>query len=88
MPGLEFVDAAKYRAYLGVKSDQGEEAATASVGPTAHAPQDTVTMKTATVGAETTTHKGDTNPQRKGNANPSCDPTCLCEVLGEMNNSL
>ena len=32
MPGVEFIDAAKYRAYLGVKEDQGEEAAMASVG--------------------------------------------------------
>ena len=30
MPGVEFIDAAKYRAYLGVKDNQGEEAATAS----------------------------------------------------------
>ena len=88
MPGVKIVDAAKYQAYLGVKSDQGEEAATASVGPAAHAPQDTVTMKTATAGAETMTHKGDANPQCKGNANPSCDPTRLCEALREMNNSL
>ena len=88
MPGVEFVDAAKYRAYLGIKGDQGEEAATVSTGPTAHAPQDMATIKTATAGAETATCKGDTNPQLKGNANPSCDPTCLCEALGEMNNSL
>ena len=60
----------------------------ASVGPTAHALQDMATIKTTMTTAETTTREGDTNPQCRGNANPPCDPTHLCEVLGEMNNSL
>ena len=88
IPGVEFVDAAKYQAYLGIKEDQGDEVTTASVGPTAHAPQDKATVKATPTPAKTTTRKGDANPQHKGDANPQCDPTHLCEVLGEMNNSL
>ena len=96
MPGVEFIDPAKYRAYLGVKDNQGEEATTVSVGPTAHAPPDMVTVKTTTTTAKTTTCEGDTNPQcrgnadpqRRGNANPPCDPTRLCKALGDMNNNL
>ena len=88
MPGVEFVDPAKYQAYIGAKSDPGEDAATVSMGPTAHTPQDMATVSTATVGDKITTLKGDTNPQHQGDANPPCDPTHLCEVLGQMNNSL
>ena len=88
IPGVDFIDATKYRAYLGVKSDPGEDAAMVSAGPMAHAPQDMATVGTATGGAESTTRKRDTNPQCQGDANPSCDPTRLCEALGEMNNSL
>ena len=88
MPGVDFGDGTKYRAYLGVRSDPGEDAAMASAGPTAHAPQDMASVGTATGGAETTTCKRNTNPQCQGDTNPSCDPTHLCEVLGEMNNSL
>ena len=47
-----------------------------------------MTIKTTTTTAETTTHKGDANPQHRGNTNPPCDPTHLYEALGEMNNSL
>ena len=88
MPRVEFVDPVKYWAYIGVKSDPGEDAAMVSVGPTAHAPQDMMIVRTAIGDAETMTCKRDTNPQCQGDVNPSCDPTCLCEVLGEMNNSL
>ena len=88
MPGVEFVDTAKYRAYIGAKSDPGEDAAMVSAGPTACAPQDTATVSTATAGDEIITLKGDTNPQCQGDANPLCDPTRLCEALGQMNNSL
>ena len=88
MPGVEFVDAAKYRAYIGAKSDPGEDAAMPSTGPTACTPQDTATISTATARDEIITLKGDTNPQCQGDANPPCDPTRLCEVLGQMNNSL
>ena len=63
MPGVDLIDATKYQAYQGVKSDPGEDAATASAGPMAHAPQDTVTVGTATGGAETMICKRDTNPQ-------------------------
>ena len=88
IPGVEFIDAAKYRAYLGIKEDQGEEVITASAGPMAQAPQDMAAIKTTPTPAETTTCKGDANPQHQGDANPQCDPTHLCEALGEMNNSL
>ena len=88
MPEVEYVDATKYRAYIGAKSDPGEDAATVSAGPTAHTPQDMATVRTATAGDETTTRKRDTNPQFQGDANPPCDPTCLCKALGKMNNSL
>ena len=88
MVGVEFVDPEKYRAYIGARSNPGEDSATVSTGPTAHAPQDMVTIRTATASAETMTCWRDINPQCQGDANPLLDPTHLCEVLGQMNNSL
>ena len=88
MTGLEFVDPEKYWAYIGARSNPGENAAMASVGPTACAPQDMATVSTATVGDGITTVKGGTNPQCQRDANPPCDPTRLYEALGQMNNSL
>ena len=69
MLGVEFVDPVKYQAYLGVKSNPGEEAATASTRPTAHTPQDTVTIMMITPSAETVTRKGDATPQCRGALN-------------------
>ena len=74
------VDAAKYRSFLGINPDKGEEVATASAGLPAQAPKDSAAMKTKPPPAETTT----------GVRGAKCppDPERLCEVLGQMNNSL
>ena len=78
--GGEFVDAAKYRSFLGINRDKGEEVATTSAGSLAQAPKDSATMKTEPPPAETTT----------GVEGTKCppDPEHLCEALGQMNNSL
>ena len=47
MPGMQFVYAAKYRSFLGIKPDKGEEVATASAGTLAQAPKDSAAMDTA-----------------------------------------
>ena len=47
MPGIQFVDAAKYRSFLGIKPDKGEEVTTASAGTLAQAPKDSATMDMA-----------------------------------------
>ena len=80
MPGVQFVDPAKYQSFLGIKPDKGEEVATVSAGTPAQAPKDSAAMDTAPASAETTT----------GVEGTQCplDPRRLCEVLGEMNNSL
>ena len=78
--GAEAVDPVKYRVFLGVTENQGEEAATASTGISAQSPQGTAATKAMPIPANTATDKDD--------ANPRCSPACLCEVLGEMNNSL
>ena len=78
--GAEAVDPVKYRVFLGVTENQGEEAAMASTGTLAKSPQGTAATKAMPIPANTATDKDD--------ANPRCSPTCLCEVLGEMNNSL
>ena len=80
MPGVQFVDPAKYQSFLGIKPDKGEEVATASAGTPAQAPKDSAAMDTAPAPAKTTT--GVEGAQRP------LDPRCLCQVLGEMNNSL
>ena len=80
IPGVEFVDAAKYRSFLGIKQDKGEEVATASAGSPAQAPKDSAAMKTEPPLAEITTGIG-------GATGPP-DPEHLCEALGWMNNSL
>ena len=80
MPDVEFIDAAKYRSLLGIKQDKGEEVTTVSVGSPAQAPQDSAAIKAAPTLAETMTGAGD--------AKSPLDPTHLCEVLGQMNNSL
>ena len=81
--GAEAVDPVKYRAFLGVTEDKGEEATTASTGTTAQSPQGMVATKATPISADTATEEDDANPP-----NPQCSPTRLCEVLGEMNNSL
>ena len=81
--GVEAVDPVKYRAFLGVTEDKGEEAAMASTGATAQSPQGTAATKATPISANTATEEDDTNPP-----NPLCSPTHLSEVLGEMNNSL
>ena len=80
IPGMEFVDAAKYRSFLGIKQDKGEEVATASAGSPAQASKDSATMKTEPPFTETMTGV-------EGTMGPP-DPEHLCEVLGRMNNSL
>ena len=80
IPGVEFVDPAKYRSFLGIKQDKGEEVATASAGLPAQAPKDSAAMKTEPPLAETTTGVG-------GATGPP-DPERLCEALGWMNNNL
>ena len=80
MPGVQFVDAAKYQSFLGIKPDKREEVATASAGTSAQAPKDSAAMDTVPPPTETMT----------GVEGTKCplDPRRLCEVLGEMNNSL
>ena len=80
IPDMEFIDAAKYRSFLGIKQDKGEEVATVSAGSPAEAPQDSAAVKATSTPAKTMTGAG--------NARSPLDPTCLCEVLGQMNNSL
>ena len=78
--GVEFVDGAKYRSFLGIKQDKGEEVTTASAGSPAQAPKDSAAMKTEPPLTETKTGVG-------GATGPP-DPKRLCEVLGWMNNSI
>ena len=80
IPGVEFIDPVKYRSFLGIKQDKGEEVATASAGSPAQAPKDSATMKTEPPLTETSTGVG-------GTTGPP-DLERLCEVLGRMNNSL
>ena len=80
MPGMQFVDPAKYRSFLGIKPDKGEEVVTTSAGTPAQAPRDSSAMDTVPAPAETTT--GVEGTQRP------LDPRRLCQALGEMNNSL
>ena len=80
IPAVEFVDAAKYQSFLGIKQDKGEEVATALAGLPAQAPKESAAMKTKPPLAETMTGvSGATGPP---------DPEHLCEALGWMNNSL
>ena len=80
MPGMQFIDPAKYRSFLGIKPDKGEEVTTASAGTAAQAPRGSAAMDTVPAPAETTT----------GVEGTQCplDPRRLCQALGEMNNSL
>ena len=80
MLGMQFIDAAKYRSFLGIKRDKGEEVATVSAGTPAQAPRDSAAMNTTPPPAETATGTG--------GANHPLDPKHLCEALGQMNNSL
>ena len=75
MLGVEFVDSVKYRAFIGARSEPGENAAMASAGPMACAPQDMMTISTATAGDEVITIEEVTNPQCQRDANCLCDPT-------------
>ena len=80
IPGVQFIDPAKYRSFLGIKPDKGEEVATASAGTPAQVSRDSAAMDTVPAPTETTT--GVEGTQRP------LDPRHLCQVLGEMNNSL
>ena len=80
MPGVDFIDATKYQSFLGIKPDKGEEVTTASAGTPAQAPKDSAAMETMPAPTKTTTGV-------KGIQRP-LDPRHLCQVLGEMNNSL
>ena len=80
IPDVEFIDAAKYRSFLGIKQDKGEEVTTASAGSLAQASQDSAAVKATPTPAKTMTGAGD--------ARSPLDPTHLCEALGQMNNSL
>ena len=80
MPGVQFVDTTKYRSFLGLKQDKGEEVATPSTGTPAQAPGDSAAMDTLPPPTETATGTRA--------ADHPLDPKCLYEALGEMNNSL
>ena len=80
MPDMQFVDPEKYRSFLGIKPDKGDEVATASAGTLAQAPRDSAAMDTVPVPAKTTTGA-------EGTQHPF-DPRRLCQSLGEMNDSL
>ena len=80
IPDVEFIDAAKYQSFLGIKQDKGEAVTTASAGSLAQAPQDSAAVKATSTPAKTATGVGDTRSP--------LDPTHLCEALGQMNNSL
>ena len=80
MPDVQFVDPEKYRSFLGVKPDKGDEVATASAGTPAQAPRNSATMDTAPASAETMTGA-------EGTQHP-LDTRRLCQVLEEMNDSL
>ena len=81
--GAEAVDPVKYRMFLGVTEDKGEEAAMASAGTTAQSPNGMAATEVMPISADTATQEDDANPP-----NPRCSPTHLCEALGEMNNGL
>ena len=80
MLGIQFVDTTKYRSFLGIKQDKGEEVATASAGKLDQAPRDSAAMDSLPPSTETAT----------GTRGADCplDPRRIYEVLGEMNNSL
>ena len=80
MPDVQFIEPEKYRSFLGIKPDKGDKVTTASAGTQAQAPRDSAAMDTAPAPAETMT--GAEGTQRP------LDPRCLCQVLGEMNDSL
>ena len=77
--GVDSVDPAKYRAFLGVKEDQWEKVVMVSTGIPAQPPQGSAATKVTYVPVTHATAKGDTNAD--------CDPTRLCKVLGMMNKS-
>ena len=80
IPDMQFIDPEKYQLFLGVKPDKGDEVTTASAGALAQAPGDSAAMDTAPAPAKTMT-------SAEGTHHP-LDPRCLCQALGEMNNSL
>ena len=80
MPDVHFVDAEKYRSFLGVKSDKEDKVTTASTDMPAQVPRDSTTM-------DTTPALTDTMTSGEGSRRP-LDSRHLCEALGEMNNSL
>ena len=80
MPDVQFIDPEKYRSFLGIKPDKGDEVATASAGTPAQAPRDSATMDTVPAPAEPMTGA-------KGTQCP-LGPRHLCQALGEMNDSL
>ena len=90
--GMESVDPVKYHIFLGVgpmpdsgmsttsKQAQGEQAVTASTGAPAQHPQGLAVTQA--------TEAPTTGRTPTGGSGAECDPTCLCEVLGLMTNSL
>ena len=80
MPDMQLVDPEKYRSFLGIKPNKGDEVTTASAGTPAQAPRDSATMDTAPAPAEPTTGA-------EGTQHP-LEPRRLCQALGEMNDSL
>ena len=80
LPDMQFVDPEKYRSFMGIKPDKGDEVATASAGTPARAPRDSATTDTVPAPAEPTI----------GAEGTQCplDPRHLCQAQGEMNDSL
>ena len=75
-----YVDPTRYRSFLVIKPDKGEEVTTASAGTPAQAPKDSAALETTPAPAKAKTSV-------EGVQRP-LDPRCLCQALGEMNNSL
>ena len=75
-----YVDPTRYRSSLRIKPDKGEEVTTASAGTPAQAPKDSATLETTPAPTKAMTSV-------EGVQRP-LDPRCLCQALGEMNNSL
>ena len=60
--GAVAVDPVKYRAFLGITEDKGEEAAMASAGAMAQSSQGISATKVMSISSDTVTEEGDANP--------------------------
>ena len=80
MPDVQLIDPEKYQSFLSTKPDKGDEVTTVSAIIPAQAPRDSAAMDTVPAPAKTMT----------GAEGTQCplDPRCLCQALGEMNDSL